>query len=277
MVKSISVNKEIKESIIKKFEGFEVNPPQYASHAFKKDGLRIVIYNSLKVVFSGKFDISLIEEFIESTNYYQGNIVGSDEVGTGDFFGPIIVVSAFIDDSNICKLEQMQIADSKRLSDERILAIAKELVKFITYEVVECSNEKYNDLYSKGYHIKQILAMMHYKAISNLNKDCSVVVDQFVNKPTFEKYLNRRVDYIFKTKAESSDLCVAVASIIARAYFIRSMNNLAKELGVSKVVYGAGSECDEFARKVYKNIEQSQFENYIKKNFKNYERIRKNN
>ncbi len=272
MVKSITVDVQIKNKIINKYQNYQIAPPQYASHAFKKGGLRIVIYNSLKVVFSGDFDISEIQEFIDDTNYYSANIIGSDEVGTGDFFGPIIVVSAYISESDIPKLEKLGVDDSKRLTDERILQVAKQLVKFIKYSVVECSNQRYNDFYDKGYHIKQILAMMHHKAIKDLNQDCTVVIDQFVEKPVFEKYIKQKVKYVFKTKAESSDVCVAVASIIARAYFIRAMDSIAKTLGVPKVAYGAGAECDNFARMIYQKVGQEQFDKYVKKNFKNYER-----
>ncbi len=274
MVKSITATQEIKQKVINKYQNHKITPPQYASHAFKKGKLRIVIYNSLKIVFSGEFDIAEIQEFIDDTNYYTANIIGSDEVGTGDFFGPIIVVSAYISEKDISRLENLGIADSKRLNDDKILEIAKQLMQFIKHSVVKCDNKQYNNFYEKGYHIKKILAMMHFKAVNNLNEDCQVVIDQFVEKHVFESYINNQVDYIFKTKAESSDVCVAVASIIARAHFINEMNNIAKLLDVNKVIYGAGVDCDKFANDIYKKIGKQQFENYIKKNFKNYKRIK---
>ncbi len=277
MVKSITVTEETKLKIIEKYQDYSIKPPQYASHAFKKSGLNIVIYNSMKVVFSGTFDEGEIDSYVDGKYYTLG--IGSDEVGTGDFFGPIVVVSALIKNSDIEKLKKLRVADSKQFSDEKIITIAKQLVEFIDYKVVECNNVKYNDLYSKGYHIKQILALMHLKAISAFDYKGEVIVDQFVEKKVFEKYVNQSVNYTFETKAEGKYISVAVASIIARAYFIKSMNKLEGEINQLinkqyKIVYGAGAACDMYAKQVVEEIGFEKLEQFVKKNFKNFEKIK---
>lgn len=40
--------------------------------------------------------------------------IGSDEVGTGDFFGPIVVCAAFVDHDTMKLIEEFKIQDSKK-------------------------------------------------------------------------------------------------------------------------------------------------------------------
>ena len=47
--------------------------------------------------------------------------VGSDEVGTGDYYGPIVVTASFVSKDNIPFLNELGVRDSKKLSDEQIL------------------------------------------------------------------------------------------------------------------------------------------------------------
>lgn len=275
MVKSFKISENIKNEMIKRYHKFSSPPPKYASHAFKLSYFSIVIYDSLKVVFSGDFSNEEVDQWISKTSYYTTNLIGSDEVGTGDFFGPIIVCAAYISEDDLDRLKQLNIIDSKNLSDEKIMELAKNIITFIKYKTVECDNKRYNDLYSKGYNIKQILAIMHKKAIDSFGENGSVVIDQFVSKSVFEKYVNSKVNYIFETKGESKYIAIATASIIARALFIKRMDEIAKELGELKIIYGAGVECDKFAQKLFKK-HGNNLENYIKKNFKNYDRIKEN-
>lgn len=43
------------------------------------------------------------------------SIVGSDEVGTGDFFGPMTVVAVYVDAKQIPLLKELGVKDSKKL------------------------------------------------------------------------------------------------------------------------------------------------------------------
>ncbi len=273
MVKSFEITEQIKKEMVNKYKDYAINPPQYASHAFKLSYFTIVIYNSLKVVFNGDFPQEEVDQWIGQTSFYSTDIIGSDEVGTGDFFGPIVVCATYVSKSDLDKLKQLNIIDSKNLSDDKIVELANQLIKFIKYRTVECDNVKYNELYAKGYNIKQILAIMHKKAIDSLGIDSKVVIDQFVTKQVFEKYVKCKVDYIFETKGESKYLAIATASIIARALFIKRMDDIARQLSEYEITYGAGVDCEKQALKLFKKHGNNNIVKYVKKNFKNYERI----
>ena len=47
--------------------------------------------------------------------------VGSDEVGTGDYYGPIVVTASFVKKEDIPFLIELGVRDSKKISDEQIL------------------------------------------------------------------------------------------------------------------------------------------------------------
>ena len=47
------------------------------------------------------------------------SLIGSDEVGTGDFFGPITVVAAYVKKEQIPLLKELGVKDSKNLTDEK--------------------------------------------------------------------------------------------------------------------------------------------------------------
>lgn len=51
-------------------------------------------------------------------------IIGCDEVGVGDYFGPLVTCACYLDNSQIEIFKKLNIKDSKKLNDEYILQIA---------------------------------------------------------------------------------------------------------------------------------------------------------
>ncbi|MDP4163480.1 MAG: DUF3378 domain-containing protein, partial [Bacillota bacterium] len=70
------------------------------------------------------------------------SVIGSDEVGTGDFFGPITVVAAYVKKEQIPLLKELGVRDSKDLNDQKICAIAKQIKDIIPYSLLSLHNEK---------------------------------------------------------------------------------------------------------------------------------------
>ena len=52
----------------------------------------------------------------EDKKYYYCSSVGSDEVGTGDYFGPIVVTATYVKKEDIPFLESLGIKDSKKVT-----------------------------------------------------------------------------------------------------------------------------------------------------------------
>ena len=47
--------------------------------------------------------------------------IGIDESGKGDYFGPLVIAAAFVSPDREADLTLLQVRDSKRISDGRIL------------------------------------------------------------------------------------------------------------------------------------------------------------
>ena len=165
--------------------------------------------------------------------------VGSDEVGTGDYFGPIVVTASFVSKDNIPFLNELGVRDSKKLSDEQILKIVPKIIKKIPYKTIMLSNKEYNDNYGKDMNMNKIKAVLHNKVLTEMVKDNDydyIVVDQFEPEKSYYNHLsdvpNPLKGITFITKAEDKCLSVAVSSLISRYIFIKEMDKLGDKYGI---------------------------------------------
>ena len=171
------------------------------------------------------------------TNISQLSIIGSDEVGTGDFFGPITVCAAYVRQDQIHLLKELGVQDSKNLNDDQISAIAKQIIPFLPYSLLILENEKYNEMQQSGMSQGKLKALLHNQAIDHLLKKISpekpelILIDQFAKEEVYYNYLKgqkniQRENVYFSTKAEGIHLAVAAASIIARHAFVQHFEKL---------------------------------------------------
>ena len=103
-----------------------------------------------------------------NANLYNCNAIGSDEVGTGDFFGPVVVAAAYVTKKDIPFLEELKVKDSKKLTDEQILKIVPQIIKRIPYSCMILSNKEYNTMYSQHTNLNVIKAVLHNKVLLDL-------------------------------------------------------------------------------------------------------------
>lgn len=178
---------------------------------------------------------------------------GSDEVGTGDYFGPIVVAAVLVENEQTArKLQALKITDSKAMTDAWILKVGSEVAALVPHSVRILVNEQYNALYNRQtMHIKRILAIMHNEAWKSLRQSHPLpensIVDQFCVPPTYYSYLQGRGEIIsglrFETKAESKHIAVAAASVLARYAFLKSMEKMERQWNCS-FAKGAGARTD---------------------------------
>lgn len=204
--------------------------------------------------------------------------IGSDEVGTGDFFGPVVVCAAYVDHDTMKIIYEYGVSDSKTFSDAKIREIVPLLLKKVHFVCKVLSPEKYNDLQEKGCNMNKIKAMMHNYVLLKLHERCpyvkNVYMDQFTPGDKYYEYLRGTVpvihkNIIFREKGEIHFPSVALASCIARYTFLQEIDFLNKKYGV-KIPHGAGSGVNAFAKKFIEKFGIEEFKKITKKNFKNY-------
>ena len=221
------------------------------------------------------------KESVKEGWLYFGDQIGSDEVGVGDFLGPMIVVAAFVSERDIKKLIELGIHDSKKMTDKKIMEVGPEIVKQFKFSKLTLSNEKYNEMLDKGENLNSMKAKMHNRALLNMHKEyidvLNIFVDQFVAEKTYYKYLNdaneeQVKDITFRTKGESYFPCVALASVIARYSYLKEMEKLSEKYEMD-FPFGASKKVTEFAKRFLDKYGEEELYKVAKKNFANYSEV----
>lgn len=300
---TIEVNQETKDQIVKFYGSIQKeNKGQYILFFGQNNNLTVTVYSSkkadnFKVFFIGEAALSEAKRWDENAKINEpkenktptkasweilDDQIGSDEVGTGDFFGPICVCAAYIGAKDIKRLKQLGIDDSKRLNDDQIRNLGKILIKEFEYSQISLNNEKYNELVDANMNMNEIKAKMHNRVLFNLthkHKEVkNVLIDQFVKEESYYKYVNEEQGVVFgitfKTKGETYFPSVAVGSIIARYSFIQHMDVLSKKYKM-EIPYGASQKVTDFARKFAEKYGFKELDKIVKKNFANYKELTK--
>lgn len=165
---------------------------------------------------------------------------GLDESGKGDYFGPLVAAAcAILTPPAEEELRRAGVTDSKSLSDARCLELAR-VVAALPHEIVVIGPTRYNQLHDKLGNVNLILAWAHARALENLLSRVEVslvVADQFAHDPSrlssalMQKGKAARVRQLHH--AEVADLCVAAASVLARARFLQELRRLSERVGVT--------------------------------------------
>jgi ribonuclease HIII len=253
--------------------GFKFAPKEWTIFFGQKNKLSVAVYEKgPKVLVQGKgvgefvqFELEpkilgeakLGYEEVHSPEMFQPHF-GVDESGKGDFFGPLVIAGAYVDQGIARKLLDAGVVDSKRISsDARIRALADTIRKnsLGLVETVLIGPTKYNELYEKFGNLNKLLGWGHARVIENLlakKPDCPrALSDQFADTRVVEQSLlrhGRRINIEQRTKAES-DIAVAAASILAREAFINWLERKGKEIGL-RLERGVSAAVKESAKKL---------------------------
>ncbi|HTV42902.1 MAG TPA: ribonuclease HIII [Candidatus Sulfotelmatobacter sp.] len=248
----------------------------YARFAYESPKTNVVFYESGKLVVQGKGTQEFIEFVLEPEVLKQAKLgyetvlnpdlllprIGVDESGKGDFFGPLCIAGAYINEGIVNAWRDSGIRDSKNISsDKKIAELAEKIRKTpgCVVDVVTIGNEAYNRLYEKMKSVNTILAWGHARVIENLlgrkhemnPPPVKAMSDQFAaSKSVIEKALmkaGREINLVQQHRAEE-DLAVAAASILARDAFVKGLSRLEKQFEM-ELPKGASTAVDEAAKK----------------------------
>ncbi len=218
-------------------------------------------------------------------NFASLSVLGSDETGTGDFFGPITVAACFVSSDQIELVKELGVKDSKQLTDAYMQQIAEDLKHVVKYSVVTLDVAKYNDIQSQGWSQGKIKAVLHNEALQDVLDQMHpvvpdhILIDQFAQRSTYYNYLKDESNIVrdrvlFSTKAENLHVSVATASILARVAFLEAMDELSAKAGVT-LPKGAGPRVDQIACQVIRKKGESFLQSITKVHFANTQKALK--
>lgn len=217
----------------------------------------------------------------DNSKYHYCSSVGSDEVGTGDYFGPIVVTAAYVKKEDVEYLDSLGVGDSKKIDDEKIRKIAPLIAKRVKYRSTILSNVEYNEKKTDALNLNKIKAIMHnkmlYKLINEENPVYDyIIVDEFARETRYYEYIKEATEIqrgiTFMTKAEDKNLAVACASIISRYIFLKEFDKLSDELHIP-LPKGAGENVDKIGEEIVEKYGEEKLREIAKLNFKNTQKI----
>jgi ribonuclease HIII len=235
-------------------------------------------YKTGNLLVQGKATPLFLDQFVKEIvgARYDEPVIGSDEAGKGDYFGPLVVAAVLVDRWAAESLLEVGVQDSKKLNDHAISRMEAEIIACCPHSVVAVGPKRYNDLHAQMHNLNKILAWAHARAIENVleQRECALAItDQFgdpalVEGSLMEKGKKLKLDQ--HTKAER-ELPVAAASILARAEFIKRLELLGKQYSMH-LPRGA-SDVEDTARKFVKTHGEEKLYEVAKWHFKTTKRV----
>lgn len=263
---------------------------EYALAAAEGEDCQIVLYQSGKCLVQGKGAADWVTFVLEPQVLGEARLgyedvlnpeanaphMGVDESGKGDFFGPLVIAAAYVDETIAKDLKALNVRDSKTITTDKA---AQDLAKKIRarlgdkFVVVSIGPSAYNRLYATMGSVNRILAWGHARAIENLLEKVPTcpraLSDQFGPEQQIQRALQqkgRQIKLEQRHKAES-DIAVAAASILARSGFLTAMDKLGEKYGV-KLPKGASDKVKQVAGEIAKKHGGAAFLEVAKCHFK---------
>ena len=204
-------------------------------------------------------------------------IIGVDESGKGDFFGPLVVASLLADRQQREVLADLGVRDSKLIADNKLLGIDEQLRGLFPHAVIIVSPEEYNRRWKQIRNLNRLLAWGHAEAIATVlasHEADLAISDKFGKAALIENALRERQLTIPLQQLVRGEVVpqVAAASVLARAAFIREMDSLSRACGM-KLPKGAAPQVDQAGRRVVSARGIEILPSIAKIHFKNYQRV----
>lgn len=248
---------------------FEFRAVPHAAFSVKGEGVVATLYHSGKFVLQGadpEFflarytdleapsaasapDQASVEAERDPIAAITETMIGSDETGKGDYFGPLVVAAVRLEPEQAQTLIAAGVTDSKKLSDGRALKLGAYLRDEVPYSLQVLAPVDYNQRYGTYKSLNPLLADMHAAAIRELaSPGLRVLVDQFANERLMREALAGTEVKLEQAHKAERNVAVAAASILARQEFLVQLKELSEEASID-LHKGAGEPVDRSAER----------------------------
>ncbi|MGP8023789.1 MAG: ribonuclease HIII [Methanobacterium sp.] len=210
----------------------------YESLRVKNGKISLILYKTGKIVYTdNESSRKLLNTILERDEVYD-YILGSDETGKGEWYGPLVVVATALTPEEIIELRLLGVKDSKTIKKPQIIKLAKKIIEMdFKWQSIILKPRTYNNLYNQfkieGKSLNDIMAWAHSKVIQQIlavikYRKAKVIIDKFDYKKT--DYRLKSVDQtglkIIQMTGGESEIPVATASIIAKYLFEKTVDEL---------------------------------------------------
>lgn len=210
-------------------------------------------------------------------------LVGSDEAGKGDYFGPLVCAAVYVDKKAAAGLIRLGVRDSKTMDDAGILLLQSHIEKLVSghYEVVELSpalyNQKIEQYRQRQQKLNHLLANLHAFAIERLLQkvQCNnILVDKFADESLMIQALSAKSKdlHLVQLPSAEANIAVAAASVMARGRYVRRLSQLSSRYNID-LGKGASPNIVEQGRRFVRKHGKEELNQIAKLHFKTTQQL----
>jgi ribonuclease HIII len=215
-----------------------------------RDGeIDIIIYKSGKLVHNNSVASQEIIDYVLSRVRNYDFLLGSDEVGKGEWYGPLVTSAVALTPEDILKFRKLGVKDSKLLKKEAIEKLALSIISSNvvfknTFLLPEKYNARYEEFVREGKSLNDLLAWAHVAAIKDVleriptkEAKIKIIIDKFDVEKTDLRLTSARIKQpnieIIQSSKGDTEIPVSVASIVAKNQFEIIVTDLEKKFGIN--------------------------------------------
>jgi len=238
---------------------FEYRSVDHASFSARGEGVVATLYLSGKLVVQGKGAEVFVARYLDAVPVAKAGkspsappaasrstrpVIGSDETGKGDYFGPLVVVACRVEPHDQERLLEGGVMDSKLLTDDRVRRLAPALQERFAHAIEVLEPPAYNEEHARQRNLNPMLADLHARAIRRLAEPADhVVVDRFAREELLQTRLADLDVKLEQFPRAERVPAVAAASVIARYVFLEGLRELSEQFAID-LRKGAGKPTD---------------------------------
>ncbi len=222
------------------------------------------MYSSGILLIQGKNTDEWVKKTLDEISAPEKPVVGCDEAGKGEIFGPLVLCCAVIPPENFKKVLSLAPKDSKRMKEEELAKKIRLLKPLVKLRCISIDPSRFNTLYEEVGNINKIMDAAYRKLIDTVVKEfhpSRVVIDAYQGVNPFQDLES----VIFEKKSEDKYVETSIAGMFARYKYLKSLRALEEELR-TEIPRGAGQEAKDLAKRLVEAESERAFK-AIKKSF----------
>ena len=256
--KSLKLNEKQTRNFIEELKEIGVTSKKFPGNnkneliRFKEDERFFVVYKTGTILYKPDpiIDRIIDKTISKSINEIYKNfdlIIGSDEVGKGEWYGPLITVATCVNKEKLLDFQKLGIRDSKNLSKNQIFSLFNNAnkIKFQRHSVTINPlklNKLWKDITTQNQNYNDLIAWEHQRAILDLfkkidpSKKILIIIDKFdINKIDRRLKSLQQKENIKITQIPKGErfIPVALSSIIAKKMWYENIEEINKKYGIS--------------------------------------------
>ena len=259
-------------------EGFEFFENANAFWRAKKDKTNVTFFKTgsvliqagdaerdrIAAIFGGSTDTSKPVAQIDDRT-----IVGLDESGKGDYFGPLTLAAAALTPEATRELSKLGVADSKTLTPQKIRDLYPQILSTARIEVCLITPDEYNRLYSHFQNLGDLMFDRYRSLIERfeITQYDSIILDRFSASDDKNRRFSQSLPKPIRILPKGEQFTpVAAASIVARFRFVEWMEQASERLGF-RLPLGCGSEAGALFHRLKTELPDGEFKEIAKAHF----------